>query len=165
MADGQAKVERTRAWELLALGGWLAVTFLAAFIGSRFEPGAWFRALEKPSWNPPDAVFGPVWTTLYAMMAVAAWLVWRRWGFAGAGAALTAYYVQLGLNTAWSWLFFGRHDIGGALIDIVVLLGAIVLTLILFWKRHRPAALLLVPYLAWVSFATALNFTLYRMNP
>ena len=164
MAELETRVERKRALELLGLAGWLAVTFLAAFVGSRFEPGAWFRSIEKPSWNPPDRVFGPVWTTLYTMMAVAAWLVWRRWGFAGARAALTAYFVQLALNTAWSWLFFGRQDIGAALADIVLLLVAIVVTLALFWKRHRLAALLLVPYLAWVSFATALNFSIWRLN-
>ena len=153
-----------KAKPILGLAAWLAITAVAAFIGSRFEPDAWFRALDKPSWQPPDAVFAPVWTTLYTLMAVAAWLVWRRWGFAGARAALVVYLVQLALNTAWSWLFFGRHDITLALLDIVALLAAIVATIALFWRKHRVAALLLLPYLAWVSFATALTWTLDRMN-
>lgn len=164
--SGSAPVRRppsgAAAW--LGLAGWLALTFVAAFVGSRFEPGAWYRAIEKPSWNPPNAIFAPVWTTLYVLMAVAAWLVWRRWGFAGAKAALGAYVVQLALNTAWSWLFFGRHDIGLALADIVMLVVAIVVTLVLFRRKSRLAGALLVPYLAWVGFATALTFTLYRLN-
>jgi translocator protein len=164
MTDRQSQVERTRARELLALAGWLAVTFLAAFIGSRFEPDGWYRALEKPSWNPPSAVFAPVWTTLYTLMAIAAWMVWRRWGFAGARAALGAYFIQLALNAAWSWQFFGRHAVGAALLDILLLLAAIVATIVLFRARHRVAALLLVPYLAWVTFATALTFTIWRLN-
>lgn len=150
---------------LLGLAGWLAITALAAFVGSRFSPDAWYAALAKPSWQPPNSVFAPVWTTLYALMAVAAWLVWKRWGFAGARAPLVVYLVQLALNAAWSWLFFGRHDIPMALADILVLWVAIVVTLVLFWKKHRLAGALLVPYLAWVSFATALTWTLYRLNP
>ena len=155
---------RSRAADLLGLGAWLAVTFLAAFLGSRFEPGVWYDTIRKPSWNPPSSVFGPVWTALYAMMAVAAWLVWRRWGFTAARPALTLYLVQLLLNAAWSWLFFGQHEIGLALADIVVLLAAIVVTGALFWRRHRLAGTLFIPYIAWVSFATALNFTLWRLN-
>lgn len=150
---------------VLGLAGWIAITALAAFVGSRFSPDAWYGMLEKPSWQPPNSIFAPVWTTLYALMAVAAWLVWKRWGFAGARAALVVYIVQLALNAAWSWLFFGRHDISMALVDILVLLAAIVATLVLFWKKHRLAGALLLPYLAWVSFATALTWTLNRLNP
>ena len=155
---------RSRAQDLLGLAGWLALTFAAAFIGSRFGTGPWYDSIEKPSFNPPSAVFGPVWTILYALMAVAAWLVWRRWGFDGARAALGMYVAQLVLNTAWSWLFFGLHDIGLALVDILALLVAIALTLALFWRKHRLAGALLVPYLCWVAFASVLNFSIWRLN-
>ena len=155
---------RSTAATWLGLAGWLALTFAAAFIGSRFGPGDWYAGIEKPSWNPPNWIFGPVWTTLYVLMAIAAWLVWRRWGFAGARTALVAYVVQLTLNAAWSWLFFGRQSPGAALADIVVLLIAIVVTLVLFWRKHRLAGALLIPYLAWVSFATALNLAIHRLN-
>jgi tryptophan-rich sensory protein len=153
----------TRRW--LGLAGWLAVTFLAAAIGSRFMPGPWYAALEKPSWTPPNAVFGPVWTTLYILMAVAAWLVWQRAGWRGASTALGLYLVQLAVNAAWSWLFFGRHDIALALLDIIVLWLLILATLVLFWRVHRTAGLLLVPYLLWVSYASTLNFGIWQLNP
>ena len=165
MTETSVRTPRSRAADLLGLAAWLAVTFLAAFVGSRFEPGAWYGTIEKPSWNPPSSVFAPVWTTLYVLMAVAAWLVWRSRGFAGARTALTLYLVQLVLNAAWSWLFFGQHAIGLALAEILVLLSAIVATAVLFWRRHPLAGALFVPYIAWVSFATFLNFTLWRLNP
>ena len=157
-------MERQGASRWLGLLGWIAVTFLAAAVGSQFMPGEWYASLEKPAWNPPSWVFGPVWTTLYLLMAIAAWLVWRAYGFAGARAALTLYLVQLAANAAWSWLFFGRQDIGLALADIVVLWVLIALTIAHFHRHHRTAALLLLPYLLWVSFATALNFALWRLN-
>lgn len=152
----------TRVWAGLA--GWLGVTFLAAAVGSLFMPGPWYDALAKPAWTPPDAVFGPVWTTLYVLMGVAAWLVWRRGGLAGAGAALAVYGLQLALNAAWSWLFFGRQAIGAALVDIVLLWLAIALTLVLFRRHDRVAGWLIVPYLLWVTYAAALNAAIWRMN-
>lgn len=148
----------------LGLAGWLAVTFVAAYVGTRFEAGAWYDALEKPAWTPPASVFGPLRTTLYVLMAIAAWLVWRRFGFAGARAALVVYLVQLVLNTGWSWLFFGEHDIAMAFTEIVALLVLIVITVVMFWRRDLIAGLLLLPYLGWVAFATALNFRLYELN-
>ena len=151
-----------RSWTGLAV--WLGVTFLAAAVGSRFLPGEWYAALEKPAWTPPDAVFGPVWTFLYATMGVAAWLVWKEAGFAAARLALGVYLAQLVVNAAWSWLFFGLHRIGWALADIVLLLLLILLTLLLFWRRSRVAGLLLIPYLLWVGFAAALNLALLRLN-
>ena len=148
----------------LGLGGWIAITFLAAAIGSRFMPGEWYASLAKPSWNPPSWIFGPVWTLLYLLMAIAAWLVWRAAGFSGAGPALGCYLLQLALNAAWSWLFFGRHTLSGALVDIVALWVAIVLTALLF-RRHSPAAAaLFLPYIAWVTFAAGLNWALFRLN-
>ena len=148
---------------ILGLLGWLGVTFAAAWAGSRFMPGAWYAALAKPAWNPPNAIFAPVWSVLYGLMAVAAWLVWRRAGFSGAGAALGLFAVQLILNALWSYLFFGRHQPGLAFGDIVVLWVAILSVVLLFLRVDRVAGALLLPYLAWVGFAAYLNFTLWRL--
>jgi tryptophan-rich sensory protein len=148
----------------LGLVGWLAVSFAAALIGSRFMPGEWYASLAKPSWNPPNAVFGPVWTVLYALMAVSAWLVWRRAGFSGAGAALGLFVFQLVLNALWSYLFFGLHRPDIAFFDIVVLWVGILAVTLLFWRVDRIAGALMLPYLAWVGFAAYLNYTLWRMN-
>lgn len=124
-------------------------------------PGAWYASLAKPEWNPPSWIFGPVWSVLYLSMAVAAWLVWRK---GGQGHALRLYIVQLALNAAWTPVFFGAHQLGAALLVILALWLAILLTLRAFWRISMPAGLLFVPYLAWVSFASFLNFTLWRMN-
>jgi translocator protein len=155
--------QRDRA-KWLGLAAWLGITFLAAAIGSQFEPGAWYGSLDKPSWTPPNAVFGPVWTVLYLLMAIAAWLVWSARGFSGARTALTLYLLQLALNTAWSWLFFGEHRIGLALLDIVVLWLLIAATLVLFWRIRPVAGWLLVPYLVWVGYAAALNYAIFQAN-
>jgi len=127
-------------------------------------PGEWYASLEKPSWNPPNWIFGPAWTALYAMMAVAAWLVWRRGGFAAQALPLAAFLVQLLLNALWSWLFFGLKNPGLAFAEIVALWVAIATTLLLFRRPSATAAWLLAPYLAWVTFASLLNFTLWRLN-
>jgi tryptophan-rich sensory protein len=148
----------------LGLFGWLALSFSAAAIGGRFMPGGWYASLNKPSWNPPGWVFGPVWTALYTMMAVAAWLVWRRGGWSAQRRALTLFLVQLALNAAWSPLFFGLRRPGIAFAEIVLLWVAIAATLAAFRPVNRAAAWLLAPYLTWVSFAAALNFTLWRLN-
>ena len=125
---------------------------------------SWYPTLVKPSFNPPNWIFVPVWTTLYVLMAIAAWLVWRRAGFAAARTALFLFIVQIVLNSLWSLLFFGLHRIDLALADVVLLLVAIVATALAFRRHSAMAALLLVPYLAWVSFATALNFAIWRLN-
>ena len=152
-------------WKLwVGLAGWIVASFAAAVVGGFFTPGEWYAQLNKPAWNPPAWVFGPVWTALYLGMAVAAWLVWRRGGFAGAPVALGLFLAQLVLNGAWSWLFFGLHRPGLALAEILVLWALILATLVAFWAVHRGAGLLFVPYLAWVSFAAFLNFTLWRLN-
>lgn len=127
-------------------------------------PGAWYAALEKPSWNPPSWVFGPVWTLLYILMAVAAWRVWRIGGWKARSRELGAYLMQLALNAAWTPLFFGLQRPGLALVDIVMLLAAACWTALLFKRVDRLAAGLLVPYLAWLSFATLLNATLWWLN-
>ncbi len=147
--------------QIAALAGFVVVTFMAALLGIFGKPGAWYAALEKPSWNPPSWIFGPVWTLLYVMMAVAAWLIWKRVGWQR---ALVFYFIQLALNAAWTPLFFGAHQLGWALVDIILLCVAILLTLFNFFPISKPAGWMLVPYLAWVSFAAFLNFTLWRMN-
>jgi benzodiazapine receptor len=150
---------------VLALAGWLALCYGAAALGSQFtDTGAWFQALRKPPWNPPNWLFGPVWTILYGLMGVAAWLVWKRRGFARGALPLGLFGVQLALNVAWSWLFFTARRPDLALFEIVVLWAAILATLLAFWRVRRAAGLLLVPYLAWVTFAAALNFAIWRLN-
>jgi tryptophan-rich sensory protein len=125
--------------------------------------GDWYATLAKPSWNPPNWVFGPVWTALYVGMAVAAWLVWKRRGWDSI-APLLVFGVQLFLNAVWSGLFFGMRNPGFAFADIVLLWFAILATIVAFGRVSIPAALLLTPYLAWVTFATALNWSLWRLN-
>lgn len=136
----------------------------AATFGAIFTPGEWYAGLTKPGWNPPNWLFGPVWSLLYLMMAVAAWLVWRQRGRQRVRAPLCVYGFQLVLNALWSWLFFGLHRMGLALAEILLLAVMILATIVLFWRVSRAAGLLLVPYLAWVSFAAFLNFTLLRLN-
>ena len=152
------------AKNILGLVGWLVVSFIAAWIGSRYMPGAWYASLAKPSWNPPNSVFGPVWTVLYVLMGIAAWLVWRKAGFSGAGAALTLFVLQLALNALWSYLFFGRHRPDWAFFDIVALWAVILIVMVLFWRVDRIAGGLMAPYLVWVTFASYLNFALWRLN-
>ncbi len=142
----------------------IAICFGAAAIGAQFTPGAWYASLQKPTWNPPNWIFGPVWTALYLMMAVSAWLVWRRLGWKVGREPLMLFGVQLILNAAWSWLFFGEHRPDLALIDITALWLAIVATIWIFRTVSQIAAWLLVPYLAWVTFATLLNLALWRLN-
>lgn len=152
---------RSTFQQALVLLGFIVLTFLAPLAGAFTPPGAWYQTLNKPSWNPPPWIFGPVWTLLYLGMAVAAWLVWKR---GGQGQALRLYVVQLALNAAWTPVFFGAHQLGAAFIVIVCMWIAIFLTQRAFQAVSRPAGLLLVPYLAWVSFASMLNFTLWRLN-
>lgn len=153
-----------RTHPVSALIGWVLLCFAAPALGAFSTPDAWYASLRKPSWNPPGWVFGPVWTLLYIMMAIAAWLVWRRGGWKTQRAPLTLFLVQLALNAAWTPLFFGLHRPDLALVDIVLLWFAILATILAFWQAHRGAAWMLMPYLAWVSFAAVLNFTLWRMN-
>lgn len=150
---------------LPSLCGWVLLCFAAATPGALWPPGEWFAALQKPAWNPPGWIFGPVWSALYTLMAVAAWLVWRRGGFAAQGRPLGAFLAQLALNALWTPLFFGRHWPGAAFAEILLLWLAIAWTIAQFWRVQRAAAWLLAPYLAWVSFAAVLNGTLWRLNP
>ena len=152
--------------KIAALVGFLAVTSLVALLGSMATATSvqtWYQALSKPSWNPPAWLFGPVWTVLYLAMAVAAWLVWLHHG-SGRREALLLFAVQLILNAAWSWLFFYGRAPGAALVDIVLLWIAIAATIAAFARVRTDAAWLMVPYLAWVTFATALNAAIVHLN-
>ena len=145
----------------------IAVCLLAALIGSAFTAPAvptWYAALVKPALNPPAWVFGPVWTVLYLMMAVAAWLVWRANGWRLARGALALFAGQLALNLAWSSIFFGLRSPGWAAVEVLVLWLAIAATAGAFRPHSRLAAALLLPYLAWTTYAAALNWAIFWMN-
>lgn len=153
--------------QLAGLFIWLLLTFVAAGLGAwaSIEAGSFYLQLARPAWAPPGSVFSPVWTILFFLMAIAAWLVWRAVGFAGARAALRLYLIQLVFNVLWSWLFFGWQLGGWAFADVILLWGLILATLIAFWRISRLAGVLLVPYLLWVSFAVVLNYTVWQLNP
>ncbi len=153
--------------QLLGFSGWFLVTFLAAALGARasISASSFYADLVLPTWAPPASLFGPVWTALYALMALAAFLVWRERGWRAAASALTLYLLQLGLNTLWSWLFFAWKQGGLAFADILLLLVLIVATLVAFWRIHKVAACMLLPYLAWVGFASVLNYAVWQANP
>lgn len=139
---------------IAALGGWLTMLGMPA----------WYDSLAKPSWNPPNWIFGPVWTLLYLAMGVAAWLVWREQGWRSAALPLGLFVAQLVLNLVWSGLFFALRSPGLAAIEIVLLWASILATLVAFWPTSRLAACLFIPYLVWVSFASVLNFAIWRLN-
>lgn len=147
--------------------GWLSVCFVAAAIGAvaSVQAEGFYLQLVRPDWAPPAAVFGPVWTALYALIGIAAWLVWREKGFHAARAALILFLIQLVFNALWSWLFFAWHSGAWAFADIVLLWLLIVATVIAFWRVRRLAGALLFPYLLWVSFASVLNYSVWRLNP
>jgi benzodiazapine receptor len=149
---------------LLTALPFLVAVAATAFIAGRFRPGAWYEALAKPSWTPPGWLFAPVWFLLYLGIAVAGWLVWRAGG-SGATLPLALWVAQLVLNAAWSWLFFGLHRPGAALVDIVILLVLILAFVVAAYRVSRVAAWLVVPYALWVLFATALNAAIVRLNP
>ncbi len=149
---------------IIALIVFIVIVGAAAWVGSNFEPGQWYTTINKPSWTPPGIVFGPVWTILYILMAVSAWLVWMKVGFDRAAIALTLFVIQLAFNAIWSVLFFGLHLIGLALIDIILLWLAVMATTIAFWRHRRLAGLLMLPYMAWVSFAVILYINIWRLN-
>lgn len=156
---------RTRPW--LALGVFVGLTFAAAAVGGAVTASSvkmWYPTLAKPSWTPPSAVFGPVWSLLYGAMAVAAWLVWRSPSSPARVAALRWYFVQLALNTLWSFLFFGWQKPALAFVEIVLLWAVLLVTFLRFRAVDRVAAWLWLPYLAWVTFAAALNGAIWHLN-
>lgn len=154
--------------QFLGLLAWLVLSFVVAAIGGLGSVNApvFYQELQLPSWAPPTWLFGPVWTALYTMMAVAAWLVWRQQGFAGtAKLALSINLAQLLLNTLWSWLFFAWYLGALSVIEIVLLWFAIGATVVAYWRLNKAAALLLIPYWLWVSFAAGLSYSIWQLNP
>jgi translocator protein len=150
---------------ILMLIGFVGACFLAAATGVAFPPGDWYERLAKPFWRPPNWLFAPAWTILYMTIAVSGWLVWGHAGFAGAALPLATYLAQLTLNAAWAPIFFGLRRPDLAFFEIVLLWFSIIATITLFHPVHAGAAWLLSPYLAWVTFAAALNLTVWRLNP
>ena len=151
----------------LGLVAFLVLCFAAAGIGGAVTTpkiGTWYAGLTKPSWNPPNWIFGPVWSSLYFCMAVAAWLVWRQNGFGGAKLPLILFGVQLALNVLWSCIFFDLENPGLAFVEVLLLWLAIAATMATFWRISMVAGILFVPYLAWVSFASFLNLVVWRLN-
>ena len=153
--------------QILALIGWLGASFSAAAIGAvaSVQAESFYSQLVQPSWAPPPWLFGPVWAVLYTFMGIAAWLVWRHGGFPKNRLALSLFLVQLALNAIWTWVFFAWQLGALAFVNIVVLWILIATTLVLFWRVRSLAGALLSPYLAWVGFAAALNFSLWQLNP
>jgi tryptophan-rich sensory protein len=152
--------------QILGLAGWLAVSFAASAVGAlaSIQASSFYSQLVQPGWAPPPGIFGPVWTVLFTLMGIAAWLVWRSGGFGPNRKALTLFMLQLGFNALWSWLFFAWNLGFLALADITVLWVLIVATLVTFWRVSPLAGALLLPYLLWVSFAAGLNYSLWQLN-
>lgn len=152
----------------IALVLWIALCYFVAWTGAQVSPGIasseWYDQLNRPSWNPPGWLFGPVWTLLYTFMGIAAWRIWKQLGFSEGKRELGAFIVQLILNGLWSQIFFNMQNVGLALIEIIILLAAIVVTTVLFFRRDKIAGWLMVPYILWVTFATALNAAIWIMN-
>jgi tryptophan-rich sensory protein len=151
--------------QALGLLAWLVAAFAAGAIGAiaSVDAASFYAQLSQPTWAPPAWVFGPVWSTLYALMGIAAWLVWRSPN--RSAYALGLFGAQLVANALWSWLFFAWHRGALAAVEVLVLLALIVATTAAFWRTRRLAALLLIPYLVWVSFAAALTWAIWRANP
>lgn len=153
--------------QIIGLLGWLLLSFAAAAIGAAasVQAASFYQQLVQPSWAPPSSVFGPVWSLLYALMAIAAWLVWREGGWRRQRGVLALFVLQLAVNALWSRLFFGWHRGALAFTDIVLLWLLIAATVIGFWRVRPLAGALLLPYLGWVSFASVLNFAVWHLNP
>lgn len=156
---------RTWSAELVGLLGWLLVAFAAAAVGAiaSVNAAAFYAELSKPPWAPPAEVFGPVWTVLYLLMGVSAWLVWRE--PRPSRGALVLFGVQLAANALWSWLFFAWHRGALATVEVLLLLVLIIATVRAFWQSSRLAAALMLPYLLWVCFASALTWSVWQRNP
>ena len=156
---------RSPSSQLLGLFGWLLAAFAAGAVGAvaSVDAASFYAQLSRPSWAPPAWLFGPVWSALYALMGLAAWLVWRS--PASTRVALGLFGTQLVINALWSWLFFAWHRGALAAADVFVLLALIIATVAAFWRTSRFAALLLAPYLLWVGFASVLTWAVWRSNP
>lgn len=148
--------------KFVALAIFAALTAITASVGSLYMPGPWYAALAKPEWTPPNWLFAPVWFTLYAMIALAGWFAWRAQGF---GTSIAFWLGQLIFNAAWSYIMFGAHQIGWALVDLIAMWLMIVGFIASVWNSSRLAAWLFVPYFAWATFAGALNYAVWQLNP
>lgn len=149
-------------WTLM---GFVGVCVLAASSGALFPPGKWYDSLQKPAWRPPNWLFGPAWLVLFAMIAVSGWLVWTTASPDERLLPMTVYGVQLLLNAIWSGIFFGMRRMKLALLEMSFLWMSIAVNIAVFWPVHKGAALMLVPYLAWVAFAFMLNRAIVQLNP
>lgn len=154
----------SRKKQLVGLIGWLLLAYIAAAIGAvaSINAAEFYESLQQPAWAPPTWLFGPMWTTLYGLMGLAAWLAWRE---PGAKPALRVFIIQLALNALWSWLFFVWQLGAIAFISVIVLWVLILITLVMFWRLNKVAGALLLPYLAWVSLASALTWSVWQLNP
>ncbi len=164
----QLRMVVSQTKNIAGLAAFLAICFAVSGIGgviTASSVGTWYQTLTKPSFNPPDWLFAPVWTVLFVLMAIAGWRVWRKVGVNGARLAFTAYGLQLTLNLMWSGLFFGLQLVGWALVEMIVFFIAIIATGWLFRPLDKTAALLFVPYGLWVAFALALNTAIWVLNP
>ena len=157
----------TTKQKFLGLAAWLVVSFATSAVGAvaTIRASEFYGELMQPAWAPPAAVFGPVWTVLYALMGIAAWLVWQSGGLQKQRLAIGLFLAQLAVNALWSWLFFAWSLGALAFIDILFLITLVVATIICFWRVRPLAGLLLVPYLLWISFAAALNYSIWHLNP
>ena len=157
----------TRHKQFLGLLFWLLLCYAVSAIGAvaSVQAREFYAQLVQPDWAPPGWVFGPVWTTLFTLMAISAWLVWRKGGWPANRIALSLFIVQLAFNALWSWLFFAWNLGAVAFIEVLLLWALILATLVSFSRRQVGAAILLLPYLLWVGFASLLNFSLWQLNP
>lgn len=154
--------------QVFGLLAWLLLLFIVAAIGGigSMNASLFYAELNLPSWAPPAWLFGPAWTFLYTLIAISSWLIWRQYGFtAQSKRAHVINFVQLGLNALWSWLFFAWYLGAVSFLEIIALWLSIAATIYYFWPLNRLAALLLLPYIGWVSFAAALNFSIWQLNP
>lgn len=158
---------RSRVAQAIGFAAWLAVVFAAAGLGAiaSIDAASFYAQLVKPAWAPPASIFGPVWTFLYLLMAISAWLVWREPESRARASALALFLAQLGANALWSWLFFAWRNGALAFADVLVLLGLISATTAAFWRIRRAASILLIPYAAWVCFASVLTWAVWQRNP
>ena len=167
LTENTAMSQRSTLSQVLGLVGCLAIVFIAAAIGAAasIEASTFYARLVRPAWAPPASAFGPVWSVLYLLMGIAAWLVWREHGASHRVAALALFIAQLCANSLWSWLFFAWRDGAVAFVEVLVLLALIAATLVAFWRISRLAGVLMLPYLAWVSLASALTWSVWQSNP
>lgn len=157
----------TRSRQVMGLAGWIILAFIAGAAGSlaSAESGAFYGQLNRPDWAPPAWLFAPAWTVLYILMGISAWLVWRVRGLRPALAALSLFIIQLAVNALWTWIFFVWRQGAMAFVEILLLWVLILCTIIAFWRVRPLAGALMIPYLAWVTYASGLTFMIWRLNP